>query len=184
MELSEKQIPWIREGYKVFAQEGPPGLKIERLARAVEKNKSSFYHYFADLEIFTEELLKYHLKRAYEIAEIEKQSQNLEELMGVMVAHKEDLLFNRQLRVHRTRPLFMACLQETNEIFGQSIMHIWAQALGLEYNSYLAALVLKLSIENFFLQITEEHMNISWLKNYFQEIREMVQAFKMAPEFQ
>lgn len=184
IEISDKQLPWIKEGYFTFAKEGPIGLKVERLARAVAKNKSSFYHYFADLEIFKEYLLNYHLKRAREVAIIESQSKDINELIEVIVAHKEDLLFNRQLRVYRENPAFMKCLEETNEIFGQAIMGVWAQGLGLEYNSYLAALVLKLSIENFYLQITEETLNVPWLQNYFQEIREMVQAFKMNPAFQ
>ncbi|MEM7514864.1 MAG: TetR/AcrR family transcriptional regulator, partial [Bacteroidota bacterium] len=57
----EKLIePWLKAGYDIFSQEGPGGLKVERLARIVGKSKSSFYHHFADLEIYTSFLLEYH----------------------------------------------------------------------------------------------------------------------------
>ncbi len=54
---------WINAGYQIFAYEGPNGLKVERLAKAVGKNKSSFYHLFGDLEIFIDHLLKHHQHR-------------------------------------------------------------------------------------------------------------------------
>ena len=68
MMTANKEI-WISAGYENFALTGPSGLKIEPLAKKVGKNKSSFYHYFADLELFMEELLKYHLQQSKIIAE-------------------------------------------------------------------------------------------------------------------
>lgn len=59
--MRKTQQPWITQGYATFAAEGPAGLKVERLAKNIGKNKSSFYHHFADLEIFTTILLKVHL---------------------------------------------------------------------------------------------------------------------------
>jgi len=59
-------------------------------------------------------------------------------------------------------------------------MGIWADFLGLKGHSYLARLVLKLSIENFYLQITEATLNHEWLNNYFREHKSMVRAFKEA----
>ena len=53
----DNKLPWILCGYNIFSKEGPKGLKIEVIARQVSKNKSSFYHHFADLEVFTEILL-------------------------------------------------------------------------------------------------------------------------------
>jgi AcrR family transcriptional regulator len=42
---------------------------VERLAKDVGISKSSFYHHFADVEVFVNQLLLYHLKRAEMIAE-------------------------------------------------------------------------------------------------------------------
>lgn len=176
--MNEKERPWIEHGYHVFAYEGPQGLKIERLSKGVGKNKSSFYHYFADLEIFTDQLLQYHLTKTELIAQKESNCTSLQELIGILLEHKIDLLFNRQLRIHRENPNFEACFTRTNQITIPATMGIWTQILDLQDNSYLAGLVFKLSIENFYLQITDETLNKEWLNNYFKELHTLIQGFK------
>ncbi|HAA17928.1 MAG TPA: TetR/AcrR family transcriptional regulator [Cytophagales bacterium] len=173
-----KKTPWITAGYRAFAYEGPQALKVERLAKLLGKNKSSFYHYFGDLEVFTEELLQEHREQVRRIAEREAEAQDLEALIALLVDHKLDLLFNRQLRFHRENPDFEAIFLETNQKAAESIGPLWMKILGLEDNSYLAFLVLKLSFDNFFLQITDENLNVAWLNGYFREVRGMVQQFK------
>jgi AcrR family transcriptional regulator len=172
------QQPWIEKGYQVFAYQGPVGLKIERLAKGIGKNKSSFYHHFADLEIFTGILLKYHLEQAQIMAEKESKCASLEELIEIILEHKIDLLFNRQLRIHRENADFANCFEKTNQITSREIIPIWSEILNLQENSFLAGLVLKLSLENFFLQITDETLNHKWLNNYFQELQSLIRAFK------
>ncbi len=172
------KIPWIKAGYQLFAYEGPKGVKIERLSNGIGKNKSSFYHLFTDLEIFTSVLLEYHLEQAHIMAEKEANCASQEELIDVIIHHKIDLLFNRQLRIHREHNGFEKCFTQTNQITGQAIIGIWSEILDLKNNSYLAELVYQLSIENFFLQITDETMNKVWLKNYFTQLRTLIKAFK------
>ncbi|MEM6265716.1 MAG: TetR/AcrR family transcriptional regulator [Bacteroidota bacterium] len=176
--MTKKQEDWIHVGYRIFAYEGPQKLKVERLAKQVGKNKSSFYHFFADLVVFTEQLLAFHMEQAYIMAEKEAQCPSLDALIDIIVEHKVDLLFNRQLRIHRTNPDFEACFEKTNELTGPALIGIWAKTLNLEDNSYLAGLVMRLGIENFYLQITDETINKEWLSAYFQEFQQLVQAFK------
>ena len=171
--------PWLTAGYEIFSQEGPNGLKVERLARIVGKSKSSFYHHFADLEIYTSFLLEYHMKQVDVLFEKEKACQRVvPDLLHILVEHKEDLLFNRQLRVHRSVPAFQKCFEKANQLSVESIVGIWAEALGLEHESYLAQMVLMLTMENFYLQITEETLTYEWLENYIFQLQNMVQAFK------
>lgn len=181
--MSKAKQPWIIEGYQTFALEGPLGLKVERLAKAVGKNKSSFYHHFADLNIFITVLLEKHLRQATIMAEKEAACTKLEELLDVLVDHKMDLLFNRQLRVHRQRPEFLQCFERTNEIIVASLAPLWSELLELPNNAHLAGLVFKLSLENFYLQITEETLNHEWLRNYLHELRTLTRAFKNAKHF-
>jgi AcrR family transcriptional regulator len=176
--MTDKLKPWIIQGYKVFARTGPRGLVIERIAKAVGKNKSSFYHHFADLEVFTNILLSHHLEQVHIAAEKEAQCQTLEELIQVTLDHGEDLLFSRQLRIHRDVPEFERCFQASNQVFIPAILGIWAEIIGLEEQSYLAGLVLQLSLDNFFLQITAETLNAAWLRAYFHDLRNLVHAFK------
>lgn len=169
---------WIEKGYKIFAYEGPIGLKIERLAKIVGKNKSSFYHLFADMEVFTSILIDYHLQQAKIVASKESACTREEELICVLTEHKLDLLFNRQLRIHRENIEFATCFTETTKILIPAILPFWKQIIGLHDHSYLAELVLQLTLENFFLQITDETLNQTWLNNYFENIRNLVWQFK------
>lgn len=153
-------------------------MKVERLAREVGKNKSSFYHYFADLEVFTNHLLRYHLEQAKILARKEAECQSLEELIEIIIAHKDDLLFNRQLQVHQSIRHFAECSEQTNKLTIPGFIKIWSQILGLTDQTELAASFLKLSMGNFFLQITDENLNPTWLNQYFQQLLEMVTAFK------
>jgi AcrR family transcriptional regulator len=176
--ISEIQKPWVETAYEIFAIEGPDSLKIESLSRNVKKNKSSFYHHFADLDVFTDILIEHHINQVVIIAEKEKHSQNLEELIEVILEYKIDLLFNRQLRINRENTKFEEAFMKTNTITVPAILEVWAKIIGLQENSYLAELVLRLSLENFYLQITYETLNRDWLMNYVNELATLVQEFK------
>jgi hypothetical protein len=177
MKIDSKE-PWILCGYDTFSKEGPKGLKIEVIARQVIKNKSSFYHHFAELDIFTEVLLNHHIERAKIIALQETLCKNVvPDLLNVLLNFKTDLLFNRQLRINRTNIQFKDCFEKSSKIVGESILNIWAEMLGLADNSNLARMVLNLSIENFYLQITEETLTYEWLENYMTELKNMVKEF-------
>ena len=179
--MDKVKLPWIELGYRIFAEEGPNGLKVERMAKLVQKNKSSFYHHFADIETFTELLLEYHLTRANILADRERVCKNVvPELVLVLLEFKEDLFFNRQLRFHRDNPGFQACFEKANQGVGAAILGIWATELGLEQKSHLALLILQLSMENFFLQITPETISYNWLVEYIQRLKQMVKAFQHA----
>ncbi|MGD1847163.1 MAG: TetR/AcrR family transcriptional regulator [Salibacteraceae bacterium] len=175
----EKLLPWIQAGYAVFAQAGPDALKVESLAREVGKSKSSFYHHFADLEVFTEILLHYHLSRAAVIAQREAQAkQVIPDLLLVILDVKEDLLFSRQVRIHRNRNGYTEVLEKVNQLTGEAMIGIWAQALGLDHNTQLAGMVLRLSLENFYLQITEATLNYDWLVAYIENLQTIVKSFQ------
>lgn len=177
--MKEIEKPWIEEGYHIFALEGPSGIKVERLAKAVGKNKSSFYHLFADTEAFIEQLLAHHLSQAEIIAGKEANAGGEKELIAIILEHKIDLLFNRQLRIHRERKAFETCFTEVNQITFPALLPVWKKVIGLNENSYLAEMVLALSIENFFLQITDSSLNETWLASYFHSISGLVNQFSV-----
>ncbi len=178
--MRESEKIWLEIGYKCFAHNGPNGLKVERLSKEVGKNKSSFYHLFADLEVFTERLLELHLSRAQAISKLESAAKNEEELIAIILEHKTDLLFNRQLRIYRNRHEFKAYLDRIIQFSTHGLLPVWKNIISLSENGALAQMVLHLSLENFYLQITEETLNESWLKAYFANIRKMVSLFKQS----
>ncbi|MEM6724360.1 MAG: TetR/AcrR family transcriptional regulator, partial [Bacteroidota bacterium] len=107
---------WVEAGYAVFGREGINGLNVEQLAKKLNKNKSSFYHYFGDMETFVESLLQYHLERADQIAAKGAMCQSMDpDVINLLVETTDDLLFNKQLRLHPQHPAFTACFDEAFE---------------------------------------------------------------------
>ncbi|WP_156039606.1 TetR/AcrR family transcriptional regulator [Aureispira sp. CCB-QB1] len=176
--MREIEKNWLEAGYQYFANEGPKGLKIEQLSRKVGKNKSSFYHLFVDLEVFIDSLLKFHLKQAKIISEKESKAESEEELIAIILEHKIDLLFNRQLRIHREQLRFEECLRRISQFSTQGLLPIWKNIISLSENTSLALMMLHFGLDNFYLQISMETLNESWLKAYFSDIRKMVVLFK------
>ena len=178
---TESAQAWIEAGYELFAAAGPQGLKVEVMARRVGKSKSSFYHHFADLECFVELLLASHHDRALVIADRERQCTNVvPELLNVLLDVKQDLLFNRQLRIHRADKNYEACFAKSGRPVAEAILPVWADMLGLGDNSGLARMVLNLSIENFYLQITDETLTYDWLLTYVSGLKIMVREFQIS----
>jgi len=172
------QGPWLLAGYQLFATQGPDAIKVEVLARKVGKNKSSFYHHFADKEVYMEFLLNLHQERTQLLLAKEAEcTQVIPNFLELLVAYKADLLFSRQLRVHRHVPAFKACFEKTNQQAVAAIQGIWAQVLGLEEKSKLVELLLLLSIENFYLQITAQTLNYEWLEGYVRQLQALARAY-------
>ena len=171
--------PWIVVGYDLFAKNGPPGLKIEVIARTVQKSKSSFYHHFADVGVFTEHLVRHHLKRTKIIAQQERLCNTINpDLIDLLLAVKQDLLFNRQLRVNRHIPAFKTCFEQSNKEIADAFLIVWAKDIGLTDKPELANALFKLALENFYLQMTDASFTRDWLLNYFSELRLMVTDFR------
>ena len=96
--FTDTEKPWIEAGYRIFAYKGPDALKVELLAREVGISKSSFYHHFADLNIFTDKLTSLHIHKAEIIAAEAKLCQKFDpDFILLLMSNKEDLLFNRQI---------------------------------------------------------------------------------------
>ena len=177
MTIDNKEA-WIRIGYETFARSGQNGLKIEPLAKAVGKNKSSFYHYFADLDLFIDELLKHHLENSYIIAAKEQKAKNINpELIDIIVEHKIDILFNRQLRINREQKKLLSILEKSNEIIGNAFVLLWVKDLDLKLTKKQLESIFELAIENFYLLANADNLNHQWLSNYFANLKRIVLNF-------
>jgi AcrR family transcriptional regulator len=176
--MTENNTIWIKTGYEMFAHGGLSGLKIETLAKKVGISKSSFYHHFADMELFVEQLLQYHIQQSVVIGEKEQQAVHIDpDLIDILVAHKTDLLFNRQLRIHRNNPLFAETLLKSDAAVGNGFVLIWVKDLGLQLQPKQLEAIFELALENFFLQMNAENLNHAWLSNYFNHLKTIARKF-------
>jgi len=65
-----KASDWIKAGYALLRKDGSERLTIDRLCKALEKTKGSFYHHFADISAYEDALLSA-WKEAHTLAPIE-----------------------------------------------------------------------------------------------------------------
>ncbi|WP_027001469.1 TetR/AcrR family transcriptional regulator [Hugenholtzia roseola] len=169
---------WIEVGYNAFALEGFEGLKIERMAKRAGISKSSFYHHFADLEVFMAQLLAHHLAQMQHLAAQERVVQNIDPaLVALLVAHKQDILFNRQLRICRHLPDFAQILQKTEAELGDTFVLVWVRELNLKLSPAQLRAFFELALENFFLQVNPQNFNTEWLRLYFQKLKTLAAHF-------
>ncbi|MEZ4772416.1 MAG: TetR/AcrR family transcriptional regulator [Bacteroidia bacterium] len=176
--MTESKDIWIKKGYETFALGGATGLKIESLSRKVGVSKSSFYHHFADLEIFIGFLLKHHISQSCIMAEKELNAKNINpDLIDILAEHKIDLLFNRQLRINREIQSFADTLSESNKIVGDGFVLVWVKDLNLQFTQKQLAAFFELALENFYLQINSENLNHQWLSDYFANLKRIANSF-------
>lgn len=177
--MTSKEKKWIDIGYTFFAKEGPKGLKIDRIAKTLNTSRSSFYYHFADLEIFRSMLFRYHIERAKLMSEAALQCKRLNpDLLNAILAFKQDLLFNRQLRIHHHLPDYSKCITDAHDPIENGFLEIWAKDLKLENNLGAAKMLLSLVAENFYMRISEENLNFKWLNQYLQEIINMTKGIE------
>jgi AcrR family transcriptional regulator len=177
--MTDKTEIWIIKGYETFALLGYKGLIIEQLAKEVGISKSSFYHHFADLDIFIEKILLHHLKKSSIIAEKERKAEKINpDLINILIEHKTDLLFNRQLRIDSNKSNFKDALIKSSKIIGTDFIKLWLTDTKLNLTSKQAEGIFELAMENFFLQINQDNINQEWLSTYFDNLNRITRNFE------
>jgi AcrR family transcriptional regulator len=177
--MTDKREIWIIKGYEIFSFVGVEGLKIEQLAKEVGISKSSFYHYFADLDIFIDKILIHHLNKSSVIAEKERKAKRINpDLINILIEHKSDLLFNRQLRINSNKSNFRETLIKSSRIIGTDFIKLWLTDTKLNLTTKQAEGIFELAMENFFLQINQDNINKEWLVTYFENLHRITRNFE------
>ncbi|MCR9288191.1 MAG: hypothetical protein NXI23_12495 [Bacteroidetes bacterium] len=167
----DKKLQWIKEGYYMASKDGIKNLNVESIGRNINKNKSSFYHYFGDIEIFETELLEFHVQQVEIFAQLAANCERIRpDLLNLFIEHKTDLFFHKQLRINRENQAYKKCYEEAFIKLEQGIMNKWTDFLGLNNQQLFSQTFLNLISENFLLQITHKSFNFEWLNNYLEEV--------------
>lgn len=170
--FTEKEIPWLTVGYRIFAYQGPVFLKVENLSREVGVSKSSFYHLFADMDVFLESLLMLHRQRAHLLATRSAQCSRIDpDFIELLVEHKEDIFFNRRLRIHHETVYFQLCYQSGHMLVENAILPAWINWLGMQTEPELARSVFNVSSELFYQRLQINEYSKDWIKNFLDEWR-------------
>jgi len=173
---------WLEAGYELFALEGPAALQVEPQARKLGRSKSSFYHHFGDMGVFQQAMLERHLSQARLLARRESQCANLDpELIQVLLEFRTDLLFSRQLRFHNAEPSYARCLQEASAAIGPEFWALWAREMDLANRPDVSRALYDRLQDTFFLQLSPQNLTEEALRQFFQQVRQLVHSLKTTP---
>ena len=174
MENKNKE-DWINKGYELVAEVGFDTVNIEYLSRFMNKNKSSFYHYFGDLNRFTQELLDRHISNSNEFAEKMGNCVSINpDLLNLAIEHKSDIFFHKQLRINRNRTQFKETFQIAFSNYENAVIHQWAAFFGMEKNLQFVRTFIHFFTENLLLKATFESFTFPWLEEYLEELATMM----------
>lgn len=177
---NEKKNIWIEVGYRRFTNHGEAGLTVESLARELNKNKSSFYHYFGEIDVLKAQLLDYHLTRSKEAgAKIDASEQLDPDVFNIILEYKQDFLFHKQLRLEDGQ-LYKCCYDKAYEYVQTPILNSLTEALGLENKQLFSSALLNLVSDNFLLRIHESTLTMEWLRDYLSELRALTRHIEQS----
>lgn len=166
---------WIEAGYELFVNEGPKGLKVEVLARTVGVSKSSFYHHFADMEIFRDRLLKWHLYRADVLSEQAALCRSMDDFLALLDTAKQDLLFNKMLRIHcELDPSYASCFEHAHLKVITKIERVWAEFLGVSNQPEKARSAFRILSDMFYHRVTQQNLSVEWMKSLLEELKKLL----------
>ena len=130
------QTKWITLGYRQFGVQGPAALNIERLSMVVGLNRSSFYHYFAEVDIFEKYLLEHHIGRFQDLSKKLDQCQHFDPDFIHLVQHcREELMFHRQLLILESTPRYKSCFNSAKAFTEHKTFRLWAAHLDTQKKS-------------------------------------------------
>jgi len=179
---NRNQDIWIEAGYKLYAEEGLAGIQIERLARMLQLNKSSFYHYFGDLDGFYNELINLHKKIAddflREVAEIKTLDPDY---FHLVVRYKVAVMFQMQTVRDKNNKAFCEIAEQLDKR-KDVILKLWSEYLGLQVTPQLAMRYFDIVRDVFYTRITFEEFDYDYLKKLVTEAKEVMQQLAEEPD--
>lgn len=175
----EKKKEWLKLGYELVAKEGFEQLSINTIARKMDKSKSSFYHYFGELENFKIELLEYHHQQAQFFCTQIKECEDINPgLIHLLLVYKLDMFFHKQVRINRNKSAYKKNIETVFELYEEVILDKWAIFLDLGYHKIFLKKFNRFMAEHFFLSITQDEYHLEWLTQYLNDIAEMISQIK------
>lgn len=177
--MSKKRKEWIAKSYALVAEKGFERLNVNSISRLVGKSKSSFYHYFGDMELFKMKLLDFHVKQMNIFSAKISEGDNIyPDLINVFLEHQLDIFFHKQLRIHREDPTNKKHIEKIFQDYENAILEQWNNHFDLNHQKLFSRKFNRFISEHFFLSITHEEYSFDWLKNYLDKILDLIQHMK------
>jgi len=166
---------WIKAGYKLFGREGIEGVKVERLARILQLNKSGFYHYFGSMKIYLKNLLQYHVESSKLIAEEIAGCENLDpDVLHLMIKHKGFFLVESQLLLKSKPAYFSSEVDEASKIINKELLPLWRKETRLPEDSAVALSYLNMILHFFYARVNSDNLTYQFLHSLTLETEDVL----------
>ena len=173
--MTESSMKWIIAGYELLAIEGPEGIKVEKLARQLGLNKSGFYHYFGDREMYFQQLNEFHLQLSKKFHnEISDLRHFDPDYLKLLLKYKTSLFVQLKLRRYENIPVFQDTFNKVIKETERRSLRLWAAYLNLSERDPAAQKLWKITRDLFFLRLIPEKMNLTYLRSLTEEIKAIV----------
>lgn len=167
---------WIEEGYALFANEGLEGIQIERLARALNLNKSGFYHYFGNLEGFCKELLKLHEKKAELFLEEIRKIRTIDpEYLETLERNKLGILFHMKLIRSKPTSVFYKVAERIDQQEDQILREVWTEYIGFQDQPDLAMRYFSIVRDMLYTRLSSDNITLPFMQSLMTEAKTMMQ---------
>jgi AcrR family transcriptional regulator len=181
--MTESYQKWIEEGYKTLANEGPEGIIVEKLAKHLGYNKSGFYHYFGDMEIFLNRILDHHIMVGKQFAEEVPLCRTFDpEYLKLLIKFKDAFKIQMQLRRHMDNPLFRNAFQKVEKQNEDARNKLWSDYLGIIDKPQLALKMWELMRDMIFMRFSTASYDLEFLKSTTSEIKNLVNELRANDE--
>ncbi len=169
----DKKVIWIEAAYHRFAAQGEAGLTVEAIARDLQRNKSSFYHYFGELKVLKADMLQWHLEASKKVGEEMAVAKMLDpDVLNIMLNYKKNFFFQKQLKLAEGEA-YKKYYDQAFDYVQRPLLQKLSEALNIEKKQLFSTALLNLVSDNFLLRIQESNLTLSWLRDYVEELRSL-----------
>jgi AcrR family transcriptional regulator len=174
--LKEKHsLIWLEEGYTIFAKEGMDGIQIERLARSVSLNKSSFYHYFGDLEGFYEALILLHEKNVTHFLQDVREVPNFDPgYLQLLIKHKLMIMFQVQILRYKTNHPFHKAGESLDYKINMAVRKVWSDFMFLDEHPDLAMRYYYIVRDMLYIRMNFRDLDYISLRDFMMSARRLL----------
>jgi AcrR family transcriptional regulator len=178
--LSQKG-KWIKTGYRHFANFGPQELSIKSIAQDAGVSRTTFYHFFADMDDYIGQLLEYHQEVAEEHFMRLRLCKTYEpDVFKVVIDFREEIFFHRQLLLHKENPIFFQTYQMLNQRSNEIIYPLWAEYFQYNGDEARGKEIHLMLLDLWYLEMNENDFTYEDFLRNSQEIKNYLQAFARA----
>jgi AcrR family transcriptional regulator len=175
MKGNNSSSEWMNAGYDIFAREGTDGLQVERLARIVSLNKSSFYYFFGDMEGYRAKLLDLHKKIALDFVTELKEVKTIEpDYLNLLVKYKTPVMFQMHLTRSKSNNEFRKMVELVDQMQDAILNPVWCEYLDVDERSDLGIRYFNIVRDTFYSRVSFQTFTYQLLQSVLGEARSIL----------